>query len=637
MSIDNASLNEAGPSNAAKEPQARVEAEAIKDTGKSESRKPNFNPAMDSYIKFYDLESGVLDFAKVGRSYGIPDMYKDVDHERVYHVEQLLSKLESSAASIYHRIKQVHESGKSNFSITRKERNTLRKFLFVMRYRSYGFWSKYTGTIDTYERSDRNGLIEFLEERSITNLRQVWLRNLEVIIRTEIDADGEWLQIIDREMFGDDAGMYVLHMSESYMAFCEPQSSGDEFILTDNGFGIFEGPAVYDTANPKSTGDDGSPPRLGDPRYTEFHKLAPLSPRLILVLRSNFLRAEPIWKRRKKNFGQFDAKPGAISLLQDLPIKPPKVHYWLPGESKPVHTLEDELFFEIYKVKTEQVHVINGLMLQESDRSITWVSDESLVKSLHSFLGDPNFIIGMSLAVLPEFMSFIALRFQKNRLLSLWDKPYPTEGMRPLEEFNKMNEDMRDNRDLQPYYKLGGGPELFGYDNHQAMLLIRFRSLVADHSVHGPSWSSKVNRATIKFMSTFHPRIIWLHVRMWKVTANRNRRGLGDSPVTEADYDILTEPGSEDLIANCSRSSLHSSNKLIDDLVVDFLHFDLLSRLMLETSLKDMHRLHCRERLIAQRASRKEIETSIMYRDMCLMDQFGKLSPTSHSAHKLTY
>ena len=430
--------------------------EVIKDTGKPKSRKPRFDPSMDPYIKFYDLESGVLDFAKVGRSYGIPDMYKDVDHERAYHVEELLSKLESDAARIYHRIKKDHESGKYNFSITRKDLNLLRKFLFVMRYRRHGFWSKYTGTIDTYEYDDRDILIEFLKERSITDLRQVWLINLEIIVRTEIDADGEWLQTIGREMFGGDANMYVFHMRESYMAFCEPQSSGDEFIITDNGFGIFEGPVVFDPANLKSTGADGSPPRLGDPVYTEFHKLAPLSPRLILVLRSNYLRDEPIWKKRRNVSNQLEPRRNSDSVLQDLPIKPPKIHYWLlPKKSKPVHTLEDEFSFEIYKAKTEQVHVINTIMLQEAVRSITWVSDESLVKSLGAFLENPKFMPPVSLAVFPEFEPKMALRFQKERLLSLWDKPYPTEGMRPLEDLSRMNESLRKARYFQQYYKLG--------------------------------------------------------------------------------------------------------------------------------------------------------------------------------------
>ena len=430
--------------------------EVVKDKGKPKPRRPRNDPAMDPYIKIYDLESGVLDFSKVGRSYGIPDMYKDVDHERAYHVEESLSRLESDAARIYHRIKKDHESGKYKFSITRKDRNVLRKFLFVMRYRSHKFWSKYTGTIDTYEHNDRHLLIEFLKERSITDLRQVWLLGLEVIVKTEIDADGEWLRTIGREMFPADANMYVFHMSESYIAFCEPQSPEDEFILTDNGFGIFEGPVVYDTDNLKSTGADGSPPQLKDPAFTEFHKLAPLSPRLILVLRSNFLRDGPIWEKRKKFFSEWKAWPKADSLLQDLPIKPPEVRYWLiPRRARPVHTLEDEFSFEIYKVKTEQVYVINALMLQEAVRSITWASDESLVRSLQAFLRNPNFMLEVSLSVFPEFMPRIALRYQKQRLLGLWDKPYPTEGIRPLEEFNKMNESLRRNPYLQPYYKFG--------------------------------------------------------------------------------------------------------------------------------------------------------------------------------------
>ena len=248
--------------------------------------------------------------------------------------------------------------------------------------------------------------------------------------------------------------MYVFHMRESYMAFCEPQSSEDEFIITNNGFGIFEGPVVYDPANLKSAGD-GSP-LLGDPVYTEFHKLAPLSPRLILILRSNYLRDEPIWDKRRKVSNELDPRRNSDSLLQDLPIKHPKAHYRLPpGKSKLVLTLEDEFFFEIYKVKTEQVHMINTIMLEEANRSITWVSDESLVKSLRAFLGNPKFMFGVPFTIFPQFKPLIALRSQKQRLLSLWDKPYPTEGMRPLVELNKVNEDLRKNRHLQPYYKLG--------------------------------------------------------------------------------------------------------------------------------------------------------------------------------------
>ena len=132
-----------------------------------------------------------------------------------------------------------------------------------------------------------------------------------------------------------------------------------------------------------------------------------------------------------------------------------------------------------------------------------------------------------------------------------------------------------------------------------------------------------MNKGTIKFMSTFHPRIVWFHVKIWNVTANRIRKGLEFSPVTEEDFDILTGSGPEDLIANCSPPSLPSNNKLIDDLVVDFLPFRLLSRLLLETSLKRIHTLDSREKLIAQGVSGEKLEALMTLQDMDMMKQFG--------------
>jgi len=72
--------------------------------------------------------------------------------------------------------------------------------------------------------------------------------------------------------------------------------------------------------------------------------------------------------------------------------------------------------------------------------------------------------------------------------------------------------------------------------------------------------------------------------------------------------------------------SLHSDNKLIDDLVVTFLPFRILSRLMLETSLKGIHRLDGREKMIAQGASEKELETNVVCQDMDMLMQFGKFT-----------
>ena len=44
---------------------------------------------------------------------------------------------------------------------------------------------------------------------------------------------------------------------------------------------------------------------------------------------------------------------------------------------------------------------------------------------------------------------------------------------------------------------------------------------------------------------------------------------------------------------------------------------------MLETTLKDMLRMSCREQLIAQRGSKEELESGMISQEMDLMRQFG--------------
>ena len=46
---------------------------------------------------------------------------------------------------------------------------------------------------------------------------------------------------------------------------------------------------------------------------------------------------------------------------------------------------------------------------------------------------------------------------------------------------------------------------------------------------------------------------------------------------------------------------------------------------MLETTLKDMLRMNCREKLIAQRASEEELESGMISQEMDLMRQFGNV------------
>ena len=67
---------------------------------------------------------------------GLTDMYRDFAHATNQHyLEQQLSKLESRAGQIISKIKKAFEANENEVWITRPERDDLRKFLFIMKYR----------------------------------------------------------------------------------------------------------------------------------------------------------------------------------------------------------------------------------------------------------------------------------------------------------------------------------------------------------------------------------------------------------------------------------------------------------------------------------------------------------------------
>lgn len=78
----------------------------------------------------------------LGRAYGFYDMYKNEgsDQSNLYQVEELFSKLESNAAKV---IAKLHDAiagpnvaTHTAVTLLRAEVNTLRKFLFLIDYRS---------------------------------------------------------------------------------------------------------------------------------------------------------------------------------------------------------------------------------------------------------------------------------------------------------------------------------------------------------------------------------------------------------------------------------------------------------------------------------------------------------------------
>ena len=188
----------------------------------------------DKVLNVVDLtaEKSRLLESPVSRWFGQEDMYKDFADaiKSKKEVEKELSKLECWTAEILQKIKKAHENREPGIWLTRVERNRLRKFLFIMKYRGPSFHEKYMSKDpQLYESEDKHLLRAYMADTGMVRPRDVWLHNLRSILDLDMDAEGKWMTQLPTLMFPADAEMFVVHANFSYMAFCTPTAKDAEF------------------------------------------------------------------------------------------------------------------------------------------------------------------------------------------------------------------------------------------------------------------------------------------------------------------------------------------------------------------------------------------------------------------------
>ncbi|CAG7564488.1 unnamed protein product [Fusarium equiseti] len=135
-----------------------------------------------------------------------------------------------------------------------------------------------------------------------------------------MDVGGHWEETISPTVYFAIAARFVEHVTGYWMAICTPANSEEEFVLTDTGYNVHEGPTV--AFEDKDTGECIS---LGP----AFHYFAPIAPRLVILLRSQHL-PEPLddgdpdnkafRRERRKRFIDSLYGSGTESIMEDLPV-----------------------------------------------------------------------------------------------------------------------------------------------------------------------------------------------------------------------------------------------------------------------------------------------------------------------------
>ncbi|KAF5556576.1 hypothetical protein FMEXI_1048 [Fusarium mexicanum] len=256
----------------------------------------------------------------IRRVCGRDDMYTDQSPQATFprELEKKFSKLEGQTSAVIRKI------------------IVLRKFVYLLNQRGSGFFKTYNcNSIDDYKRNDRDLLKEFMERNGIQ--------------RPE-------------------------HITEFWMSFCTPSSEDQEFILSDTGSHVYEGPTI--DFQDKTTGDFL---RQG-PR---FHLFAPISPRLMIVLRSKHLPEphedkNPEVKAGLQLWRQIEIDSiygtGTKSILETLPVHKAINSYSTlvngvlrkrPGWDGQLRQT-DTFSFPFFKISTHHGRIMNGLLLDHA-------------------------------------------------------------------------------------------------------------------------------------------------------------------------------------------------------------------------------------------------------------------------------
>ena len=379
-------------------------------------RRPNHKDEKRMYrgdpvVNTVDLsaQTPTLCEARVDRIFGKMDMYRDASKpfSEQQEIEQMFSRMECQASAVFRKITKAFEQKEQGLWLTRKERDLIRKFLFLLKYRGSTFHQRfYHDVTKDYEADDRELLWEYMKEKGFKRPMDVWFNNLKTIMEVHMDPEMAWMKELPKQMYVDDAMWFISHAQFMYMAICTPSDPSDEFILTDNSYNIFEGPLSFVTDKTSGKPEAAS--------YAPLHEFAPISSKLMIVLRSFLLPvpeedAHPTMKAKRDLWYSLAVgdvyKQEVKSLLSDLPITKAQNNYSkivdgrvLLDPSEHWDSRKNHRFcFKYFPIHTQHVHTINAIFLQNAYicSKIVFGTKQSFSRTLEAHLTSPwNIITG---------------------------------------------------------------------------------------------------------------------------------------------------------------------------------------------------------------------------------------------------
>lgn len=259
-------------------------------------------------------------------------------------IEKKFAKLESEIAVLF----QEKIINKNPIILTRAENEKLRKFLYLLSFRSSTKKQQY---IDgNFDELTKLSLKDYVVNDDYVDL---WLREIETILDLEEYNDIHKNQNVSWTIRTD----FHSHLIGYYMTFVTPR--GQEFLISD----------VFPTA-------EIFPLKEGVNLYP--HYMFPISPDLMLLLNMTTIKPGnevlPITQAMM-----------SLSKIHGNLIKPPKAQYKILGH----YSKEDKFIYNVGKVYSNDVVYLNALALNEVRTGFSFRSD-NITESINYYQTNPS-------------------------------------------------------------------------------------------------------------------------------------------------------------------------------------------------------------------------------------------------------
>lgn len=119
-----------------------------------------------------------------------------------------------------------------------------------MKYRRPEVRRRFSGdSANDYKGGDKDLLVEYMRHHSFRRPIEVWVANIKAMLEINMDITSNWEAELGNKAYHLDAEWFIAQESMYYLSFCTPSDPADEFSMTENGYGVYEGPTSTQTCS----------------------------------------------------------------------------------------------------------------------------------------------------------------------------------------------------------------------------------------------------------------------------------------------------------------------------------------------------------------------------------------------------